>query len=1287
MEILKELNKDDSLESVKNGSMIHAMNVMVSKDGSSIQNETSLETIVTLPDDVKIVGIIACAVELVIFCDNNTIYRYKENTNELIEVANSWKWYGGEVFGTYTYNVRGDLIVAISERYTTEDVPLKIINIDNADLGSDNIYTLNPDIPQATVVSYGTEKGGRMRVGTYLVFIRYEINDNEYTGWRDLGIVIYNKSTIKEEVISSITLQGYKDSTSVAAPTFYLTDQASEDLEYVPSSIKVELEIKNKTVNTFKSFQIAYVCTYKDGKEAFNLGNYQFTPTNKYTISGSRAIYEELSVEDLLISANSFNLYNVKTMCNYNNRLYVANYKEKTNDIDIEDISTDSIRVGIYTGKDHEDNYLPYDVKPTEDEAYRFYIHYVYPDGSYTDGLLIENNNLHDFEGKKLGIQITIGTYSNFYEGIYDRPIYMTCYEDTKVSEVKAAINAAKSNPKYPNYSDVTIKDKLSLITMATNAGVDYYWFNLDPRTKKSVDNKIEYCCTFINNNGDRLFRTPHRVKGNFRFENIKMYEGFVGYFISYEEIDSILIGDGIIDQHRTIALGGSSTILENGNFQSTAVDTVETQFYTEDIYVLKKSNKANVLVDLAYLSFKARDEYRNMIANPYAAHYITFDCSPLSNREYTMANLNSYEDGVTERNIAIDSELVTGSAGQYYKINFMTGGKAVTPTSIDLKNNGEMYKITTFGRLLYINQEIYIQKEGVKLIRLGPTKYVDYNGSESPIWTYGSNKLTNNLSAKTILSTVFMFDARGVRFAGDWCPRYSLDGQYVNVDNKYYTRFQEITGISTHSRDMMHVNAAKFYRQVPYHEASKTFAASVPEVYFTYNFGSKNVVKNIANKQLTADVLYGLYTIASFYSDYARPTLVAYNARAVANQIETYGNFIRRSNVIQSESTNNAWRQFPANGYKVISENKGNITNIVGIGLYFIVHCEHSMFIFNRDSTLATKDKDVQIYIPDAFDTEYQEVFTSEKGFGGLQDYNAFTCNESGYIFFDRSKRKLYRFDEKQLNDLTDGVQYLIEHILDDKTKVKLGIDKENNRLLTSFTGKVSDITLSYSFITSSWISAHSYISNNYYNTKTNLYALTANAPNLIAKIGIKGDYFLDYKEFVIPKDRNIFFSGIDDTPYSVIDVLFNLQYNTIKTLNFITYDIRKEGDINYSGDKILIFTNSCISTLKDVLAPVRNRGDVTKPYYEQGRWNFNYFRSLINDVVAEEPIDRLTGNIKIILMDENGDDLILEDARYTKHDTLIVGKYIGIRIMFLVKDAKTTISDIECYVNKYRE
>lgn len=1287
MEIVKELNKDDGLEFIKNGSITHAVNVIVSKDGNSIQNEQSLETIVTLDENEKIVGIIPCAKELVIFTASNKIYRYNEDNKELSLIETSWKWYGGEVFGTYTYNVRGDLIIAISERNPREDVPLKVINLNNANLGSDNIFTLNPDIPQTTVVDYGQEYGGRMRNGTYLLFIRFEISDNEFSSWKDLGVVIYLSPSLTSNIISSVTLQGPSNTTS----TYDIRDYAREDIEYNANSIFATLNIDNKSGNTFKSFQIAYICTYKDGKEAFNLGSYSFNESGTYRISGNRSSKESISVDEVLISANNFNLYNVKTMCNYNNRLYVANYKEETRKLDISNIDTSSIAVGVcmeedYYGNRLNDGYVLNVGKPIEDEVYRFYIHYVRPDGSYTEGIVIENNNYRhkkdDGTWEKIPVQIVIGRYYNTSTN-EDVDIMFDCYDDTKVSDVKAAIEQAKID--YPGYYSSTIGDKLGLIDMAEKAKIDYYWFNLDPRftngntTHASPYWNMIFCCPYTNNNGDRLFRTPHKIKGNFTFREVPMYEGFVGFFISYEEIQSILICDGIVDQHRDTAIGIDNNSKLQSSFNSVTPYRYGYQFYSDDIYVLKKSATPNVFVDLGVFSFMNRDAQS---ANEgWAAKYIAKNCFPGSNRIANIVNTDPYYNIENTYNMGVSASIISNTGGQYYKLTFPSVGKAITPVIVNVMDDGSARKLTTIGRLLYVSQEIYIKKEGVKLIRLGQTKYI--NGEITPTgkYMYGDNLQKQNVTGFVSLQSVIIFDNGGVKFVGDWCPRFGDDSLQ---DERFYRRYIDKLNPSANTRDNLHINAVEFYKQTPYLPSAKIMKNNVPEVYFTYT--SSGVIKNIGNKQLTAATLFDLYEIASMYYDYARPNLNAYNPNAVSNQITTYGKFIRRSNVLQSESTANAWRQFPADGYKVISENKGDIINILGIGIYLIAHCEHSMFIFNRDSTLATKDKDVQMYMPDAFDTEYQEVFTSEKGYGGLQDYNAFTCNETGYIFFDKSKRRIYRFDDKQLNDITDGIQSIIDNYVTEDTIIDMGMDKENNRLICSFTGENQIITLSYSFITSSWISIHNY-SGKYFNTKTELYLTNDNALNYVYRLGnIKVNTFLDYGNCTIPEPKNIFYLGDKNVGCAVIDIIFNLEFETIKLLNYICYAIKNSSNINYSGDKILIFTNSCISSEWDISNEERNVPNLTKAYYEHGKWNFNYFRNLINTVELQEPINRLTGKYNFSIMDGE-EDRITISKNYKASDSLINGKYIGIRFIIHETNSKVSLSNIECYVNKYRE
>ncbi len=68
-------------------------------------------------------------------------------------------------------------------------------------------------------------------------------------------------------------------------------------------------------------------------------------------------------------------------------------------------------------------------------------------------------------------------------------------------------------------------------------------------------------------------------------------------------------------------------------------------------------------------------------------------------------------------------------------------------------------------------------------------------------------------------------------------------------------------------------------------------------------------------------------------------------NYREDVIDIDFYGKTIRRSNVIQDESRENAWRKFGLEAYKNITENKGVITNLVGIGNLVLSIYEHSLF------------------------------------------------------------------------------------------------------------------------------------------------------------------------------------------------------------------------------------------------------------------------------------------------------------------------------------------------------
>ena len=213
MEIVKELNKDGGYESIKNGSMTHAVNAMVSRDGNSIQNEQSIETIITLEENEEIVGVISCSDEIVIFTNNNKIRRYKESTKDITEVITNWNYQGGKVIGTYTYNVNNELIVAITELNSNEDVPLKIINLNKPNYlegGNDIKYTLVPNIPKANINNWKLVSGSSIYKGIYNFFIRYK-QGSDYTGWFPIGVPVLVYDFDNESVVEDSSF-GYDDS-------------------------------------------------------------------------------------------------------------------------------------------------------------------------------------------------------------------------------------------------------------------------------------------------------------------------------------------------------------------------------------------------------------------------------------------------------------------------------------------------------------------------------------------------------------------------------------------------------------------------------------------------------------------------------------------------------------------------------------------------------------------------------------------------------------------------------------------------------------------------------------------------------------------------------------------------------------------------------------------------------------------------------------------------------------------------------------------------------------------
>src|SRR5690606_13947968 len=142
-------------------------------------------------------------------------------------------------------------------------------------------------------------------------------------------------------------------------------------------------------------------------------------------------------------------------------------------------------------------------------------------------------------------------------------------------------------------------------------------------------------------------------------------------------------------------------------------------------------------------------------------------------------------------------------------------------------------------------------------------------------------------------------------------------------------------------------------------------------------------------------------------------------------------------------------------------------------------------------DNTLRTEGRDIQLSQPDAFEVRYKEVFTSDLGFGGLQDSKSYIVDQFGYIFYSRDTNRIYQFDNNQLGNMDDDV---IEWLHKYKPfNVRFGNDKYNNRILIKMDYIINSVSknvvLSYNYNTKTFITQHTYYFDEAYSTKTGLY------------------------------------------------------------------------------------------------------------------------------------------------------------------------------------------------------
>lgn len=1181
MNIIPELNLNRHPKDCKCNSLVLANNLRLSNDLSCLQSEESIKAnavinnyLAAINNEGKIIGTIPCNKELIIFYtiknsshNKYTIVRYNEELNQCKKYYNQ-DYFNGVIKGDFTYNSLGELIIAFCESSENENImngdsPLKTINLgkfkDNYIELSNDALVLNPapnfvNIEQVRIVD------GYAKKGWYTFFIRYKIDDTNYTKWHDLGYPIYLNGCEERSIIKLYNTFKY-DAASVSLFTLGIgcTDYVSDDEEIVNKTISFAFDIKE---SIYKKYQIGWICSNKTSTNAYKTFDFNIKLHTNFKLSYNNS--EEYAATEFF--QGRINYYNVKNIINYKNRLYIAGYKEHYDNIDYFSEYVNKIALGVnITTINLGDSYQ------------------------------IENNKLTacvDKNGKLSTSNTDSITYidaSKTFNGRISTPTLIPG------NLYKFYIHFVD---KYGEYTD----------------GIEIpFNENTVGFTKKIINNEdyFELTCPNV------LYEEEHKVKV-FKLtakltEEISIPNGYITTFLSYEKIEQNQI-TGILCKY-------------DFNDNSYGFDKPNDElyhFYTNELDIKDKLN-----INFTELRVDKKHIYglSSFISTKTIALLKGYIFGESIGEDFAdkIHVLNASEVFETPDNVEyidlsnVDIKLKLGGDGK--------NGRDGIGTCIELSgskidaifdNIYSAHKVTLIG-----NPSISNYKELIKFtnwINLTTTETI-INGAYNGFITFNSAFIYN--ANKVILNDVNngIYDTNGTYYIPSAIN--PLESKYDPVDYKL-------------RKPILNIQYAQ-YGEIMFE--TKSFKKEPDSLVILYEFNSTSdkyqpatkigyFVKPINSIDLYKDECGRIIdNCQKFLTNYSKEY----------KYLTEFNKIIRRSAVIGDESQINSWRNFPLESYVLINENKGNITNIIGLGNTLLVHTEHSLFMFNSDARLRNTDSnDVQISNPDIFDVAYQEVFTSKLGSCGLQDREAFVVDDFGYIFYDNDANKIYNFSSKSIEEIDNTIINWLK--IWQPNKIRFANDKESNRILLEIWYNDNDkLTLSYNFVTKTFVSIHNYNFDKSTRTKNILYYLYNNK-----------FYNINYSNK--NREYNIFENNdVSEPSINSLAIIYNNQYELIKALEFITYKLYKSYDNNedliagaikhkepYSGNTLQILNDLVSTEIIDISIDsneVKNLlNNWKKPYWDLGNWNFNYIRDIRNGSTSDT-MSRIYGNYFVLI------------------------------------------------------
>lgn len=934
-------------------------------------------------------------------------------------------------------------------------------------------------------------------------------------------------------------------------------------------------------------------------------------------------------------------------------------------------------------------------------EVYNFFIHFT-KNGHATNGYKLTNKVRWEGDDEQ-GVEIVPVPFTVLLNNV-STPIYasipinnnVSIFNNTSNNKYDINLDNVKfyrmynqDNPNAPRLTNAVFIANLDAITQGF---IEYFGSYANENFTSTKWYQISYGLNdeqfqiFINNNGDRLFKIP-TLKSFEQFidgavnqavdyktynlhtiykmvvDNVEIPANYDGFYISYEEFEAQVRATGLLTRNdfRSQDLVSSGPVSEG--FFTHLLPTrnslkSDKMFFYSGLFDISD----NIKLDYNIMRIEAINPFDGLDVPNYdylqrnGSYNFTHDMNKPQVYEYSSGIDKTYampDYKLVVADSAIDNRMGLGTALQI-KDSYNLFNSYISAPTINYNGKINLYRVS----LLNTTRDVYMSNSK-KLVRLTD---ITYRQSNSPVTQKYSKAINNGYNGHYSYDGILIYENAGVLF-----NTTTNKVKRFESNNEYYKTSVESGTPHTYQNDIPFMA----YLQLPictdvFFESKSFKNKPAGIVYVIKTIGSGDNAVNLFTKgaMVTPANSIDLFENKQSSSDRFNPkTYTDYRRDLVS--IESYNKTLRRSAVIQDESRSNGWRNFPLEGYKNITENKGKITNIIGIGTVLLVHTEHSLFMFDADNTLRTNDRDIQLSQPDVFEVSYKEVFTSDKGFGGLQDNESFAIDQFGYIFYSNDTNRFYQFDDGKLANIDDSIlQWLLKY---KPTNIRIAHDIVNNRLLIKFdyyiNGTLKNTILSYNYNTKNFINQHLYDFDEAYNTKTKLY-LKCNATNSIHCFIYNGTYG-SYDNI---KGQPIISRALD----SKLSIIANNAFEIVKFLEFINYKLTKYKNDDqvdftnspveeyiepFSGDKLTVYNNMVNTGLLNISVADESNKNIfasyDKPYWDLGVWNFSYLYNKISQVpnLKADDMSRLFGNYFIIEFtfdNTNGRRIDFEELNY---------------------------------------